>query len=211
MTPHAFHHVHGDPHAPLVVDGQVPKLGRGALETFERRVWRWRGLARAAERRTGVPAHWTLAIIFAESSGRPDAVSPRGAVGLMQLHSSAARQGHSFAAVRDPELNVSLGAAYLARLRRLPGGSTLAHVASRYNAGQREDGSPHPDPRSPWGLRAEGKYIERVARASNTARERLLAERDGARDDAGPLALALGALWWLLGAPLAAAAGGWLA
>jgi hypothetical protein len=150
------------------VDGEVPLLSGWNLDAFRQRVLaRWGELADRAALAAGVPPSWVKGVIWAESGGDPNAVSPAGAVGLMQLHSEAARQGHNFEQVKDPELNVRLGAQYL-RTVYGPNSPTLPHVASRYNAGQRADGSPHPASNA-WGMRYQGDYIDRVVAANNTA------------------------------------------
>jgi hypothetical protein len=152
----------------VVVDGQVPVLRGWDASAFEERVRsRWGPLIHSAAAEAGVPPSWVAGIIWAESGGDPSAVSPAGAVGLMQLHSAAARQGHTLEQVRDPELNVRLGAQYL-RTVYGPNSPTLPHVASRYNAGQKADGTPHPASNA-WGMRYEGNYIDRVVAANNSA------------------------------------------
>jgi len=45
----------------------------------------WRPLISEASRRFGVPADWIREVIQAESRGRTLAISPKGAMGLMQL------------------------------------------------------------------------------------------------------------------------------
>jgi len=45
----------------------------------------WRPHIAAAERRFDVPAAWIEAVLTAESTGDPAAVSPKGAMGLMQI------------------------------------------------------------------------------------------------------------------------------
>jgi hypothetical protein len=70
-------------------------------------------------------------VVEAESSFRPDAVSPKGALGLMQLlplHFAAEEQPF------DPAINLATGAEYLASLeRRFDGDLELALAA--YHAG----------------------------------------------------------------------------
>ena len=83
-----------------------------------------------------------LAVVRQESGFDPAAVSRAGARGLMQLRPSTAREvaarlGVATSADRlleDPEHNMRLGMAYLARMLDLRGGSVAAAVAS-YNAG----------------------------------------------------------------------------
>lgn len=156
----------------LEVDGAVPTLDAAEKRLFDSKVWRWRVHTREAAESNQVPEHWVLGVIFAESGGDPNARSSAGAIGLMQLCSSAARAGHSRDAVLDPALNVTLGTRYLASLVH-PNSPTLPHIASRYNAGQKSDGTPH-SANNAWGMRENSGYIDRVVRASNYARTRLL-------------------------------------
>ncbi|MEF8700259.1 MAG: lytic transglycosylase domain-containing protein [Candidatus Accumulibacter sp. UW20] len=83
------------------------------------------------------------AIMAAESGFKPDAVSPRGAVGLMQvMPATAASYGLQADAqqtleekLTDPRTNIRLGARYLRDLNKLfPSDQDL--VLAAYNAGQ---------------------------------------------------------------------------
>ena len=87
----------------------------------------------AAARRHQLDPDLLLAVAQAESGFRPDAVSPRGARGLMQLMPGTARRlGHTDAF--DLEANADAGARYLKeQLDRLGGNVALALAA--YNAG----------------------------------------------------------------------------
>lgn len=174
----------------LQVDGKVPVLSAAQARVFDGQVWRWRELASRHAQSSGVPIHWVLGFIYAESGGNPNATSPAGAVGLMQLHSAGARAGHTLQQCYDPELNVRLGTQYLAKLVG-PKSPTLPHVASRYNAGQKQNGSPHPA-NNAWGMRHDQGFIDRVVAASNTALQRLKAQtvqtgEEGAGSGLGPL------------------------
>ena len=83
------------------------------------------------------------AVIYRESKFDPEARSPSGAIGLMQLLPDTAKGialhtgGEKFvvADLYDPEINVRYGAFYLRRLLRKYGDERLALAA--YNAGQR--------------------------------------------------------------------------
>lgn len=90
-------------------------------------------LAGAAERH-GLPVALVEAVVAVESAGNPHAVSPRGAMGLMQLMpATAARFG-----VEDPlDLGQSLdgGCAYLRWLLDRFDGS-IALALAGYNAGE---------------------------------------------------------------------------
>lgn len=87
----------------------------------------------SAARRYGVDPALIRAVIHAESAFRPDVVSRKGAVGLMQLMPATARD----MGVRDstlPAQNIQGGVKYLAwLLERHQGDVTLATAA--YNAG----------------------------------------------------------------------------
>jgi soluble lytic murein transglycosylase len=82
------------------------------------------------------------AVIYRESKFDPDARSPEGALGLMQLLPDTAlgialyTEGTEFEVsdLYDPEINVRYGAFYLRRLLRKYGDERLALAA--YNAGQ---------------------------------------------------------------------------
>jgi hypothetical protein len=88
---------------------------------------------RAAARATGVDDAWLRAIAHAESNFDPNAVSAKGALGVMQLMPQTARDY----GVADPfssAQSISAGARHLkALLRRYHGDFTLA--AAAYNAG----------------------------------------------------------------------------
>lgn len=94
---------------------------------------------RAAERH-GVDADLVAAMMLIESGGDPDAESPAGAAGLMQIMPQTARRiaearglDAPDASIYDPELNVDFGAWYLAQQLDRFGELRLAVTA--YNAG----------------------------------------------------------------------------
>jgi soluble lytic murein transglycosylase-like protein len=100
-------------------------------------------LLRAASSEFAVELSLLKAIVAAESGFDPDAVSPRGAIGLMQvMPATAARYGLAGdksrtveMKLRDPRTNIRLGARYLADLFKLyPGQQDL--VLASYNAGE---------------------------------------------------------------------------
>ena len=81
---------------------------------------------------------WRLvaAVIQAESGFNPDAVSPVGARGLMQLMpKTAADYGLSLKSIHDPEANVEAGVRHLKMLSHLYDGD-IPLIAAAYNAGQ---------------------------------------------------------------------------
>lgn len=84
----------------------------------------------------GVPTKLLRALIYTESNFDPSVVSPKGAIGLMQIMPSTARElGVVDASLLfDPALNIEVGARYLASLlNRFEGRVDLALAA--YNAG----------------------------------------------------------------------------
>ena len=87
----------------------------------------------------GIDPALALALIRQESSFDPDAASPAGARGLMQLMPATAAQlqrkiGLPNAALTDPADNIRLGTAHMQDLLRQFGGSVPLAVAA-YNAG----------------------------------------------------------------------------
>jgi len=76
------------------------------------------------------------AVITAESNYNANAVSHKGAVGLMQLMPDTARRyGLKEREIRQPEKNIRAGAQYLADLLRMFDGDLKLALAS-YNAGE---------------------------------------------------------------------------
>jgi len=101
------------------------------------------GSLTAASVSHGVDYELLKAVVAAESAFNPNAVSHKGAVGLMQIMPATARRygvqsepGASISTkLTDPEVNISTGTRYLADLLRLFGGKTELAVAA-YNAGE---------------------------------------------------------------------------
>jgi soluble lytic murein transglycosylase-like protein len=92
-----------------------------------------RELATAAARRHRLDPSLVLAVIAVESAFRPEAVSPKGALGLMQLMpATAASLGVKDAF--DPVENLDGGARHLGSLLTLFGGD-LQRALAAYNAG----------------------------------------------------------------------------
>jgi len=92
-----------------------------------------RSLAEAAARRHGLDAGLVMAVVAVESGFRTDAVSPKGAQGLMQLMPSTAADlgvGNAF----DPAQNLDGGTRHLGSLLSLYGGDVTKALAA-YNAG----------------------------------------------------------------------------
>lgn len=87
----------------------------------------------AASEATGVPGNLIAAMMHAESTNNPNAVSPKNARGLMQLLEGTARE-MGVTDITDPAQNIMGGAKYMAQmLQRYNGDLSLALAA--YNAG----------------------------------------------------------------------------
>ena len=101
-------------------------------------------LLRDAARAHGLPEALLQAVVEVESGFRADAVSPKGAVGLMQLMPGTARALRVRDA-RDPAANLDGGARYLKELLAQHD-NDLALALAAYNAGpaavQRNGGIP---------------------------------------------------------------------
>jgi hypothetical protein len=90
-------------------------------------------IIKQASQTYGVPEKLIKAVIQAESSGNPDAVSPKGAVGLMQLEPSTAQE-LGVTDINDPQQNIMGGAKYLSYLIKKYNGDFVLALAA-YNAG----------------------------------------------------------------------------
>lgn len=82
--------------------------------------------------RYGVDEKLVRSVISVESAWRPDAVSPKGAIGLMQLMPGTARM--LSVDPKDPVQNVEGGVKYLAQLSEKYSGD-LEKTLAAYNAG----------------------------------------------------------------------------
>lgn len=89
-----------------------------------------------ASQRFAIPESWVRAVILAESGGDPKAVSPKGAIGLMQLMPETwaeLRDQYDLGADPfDPRTNILAGAAYLKAMQDRFGHPALF---AAYNAG----------------------------------------------------------------------------
>ena len=96
---------------------------------------RYQALIHAAASRYHVSPALINAVISAESGYHAGAVSPKGAIGLMQLIPATADR-FGVANAFSPEDNIDGGTAYLAHLVRIFGGNLKLAVAA-YNAGSK--------------------------------------------------------------------------
>jgi soluble lytic murein transglycosylase-like protein len=90
----------------------------------------------AAARRHGLEPALVHAVISAESAYRAQAVSHKGARGLMQvMPATGARYGFDAAALAEPASNIAAGSRYLADLVAMFAGDLRLALAA-YNAGE---------------------------------------------------------------------------
>ena len=94
-------------------------------------------LADAAADRYGLPRELVRSVMAAESGFQPTAISPKGAIGLMQLMPGTAQA--LGADPRDPAQNVDAGTRYLRDLLEKYNYG-LRHALAAYNAGPRSGG-----------------------------------------------------------------------
>ncbi len=94
---------------------------------------RWEAVVAPIAHKYGFDTELILRIIEAESGGDPNAVSPKGALGLMQLMPATAR-ALGISNPFDPVQNIEGGVRYLRHLLDRFGDLRLALAA--YNAGQ---------------------------------------------------------------------------
>lgn len=91
-----------------------------------------RELVDAAAKKNGLPPNFVHSVVAAESGYQPNALSPKGAIGLMQLMPATAQLYG--ADPHDPAQNVEAGAAYLRELLIKYDGDPRRALAA-YNAG----------------------------------------------------------------------------
>lgn len=115
------------------------RIGDAIAEEMARRYYRAEIVE--AARTVSIDPLFLASLVYVESKFRPDARSPQGAVGLMQLLPATARQvarankielGDT-AQILEPRMNVLLGALYMRRLLDLFHDTHLAVAA--YNGG----------------------------------------------------------------------------
>lgn len=97
------------------------------------RVTRLAPIVDEVARAAGMDSALLMAVIDVESGGNPQAVSPMGATGLMQLMPDTGAQ-HGASNLFDPRQNIAAGARYLHQLIHQFGDVQLALAA--YNAGE---------------------------------------------------------------------------
>jgi hypothetical protein len=150
-----------------LVQGAADLLARGAAAVGDAGravaaspIARWGGAGKwlpqiaAASEKYGVPINLIAATMNAESGGNPNARSPVGAIGLMQLMPGTAR-GLGAADPTDPEQNIDAGVKYMAQLHDQFG--DWGKVTQAYNAG----------PNGNWDNAETRNHLSKVMKMSN--------------------------------------------
>lgn len=138
------------------VTGAAKKLVSGAAGA-KQGVLNWMDQINAASQKWNVPADVIAAVMDQESSGDPNALSPKGAIGLMQLMPKTAF-GLGVSNPNDPASNIDGGAKYLQQLYHQYGDWNKALVA--YNAGSY-------DPNASYNGVSAGDYAAAVQAVRN--------------------------------------------
>ena len=148
------------------------------------RIKRWKPIVAKASHRVGVPVAWINAVMRVESGGRTmltetqKMVSPKGAIGLMQvMPATYAEMRSQYALGPDPfntKDNINAGAAYLKWLRGKYG---YPAMFAAYNAG----------PGQVDDLLASGKPLPAETRTYVARVGAILNDGDGTRIDAAKL------------------------
>jgi len=134
-----FTNIPDDPRYELLIrDPQAAPGGRTGRAPTSPRLERrpFHGAVEAAAHRFRLDPALIHAVIEAESKYNPNAVSGKGAIGLMQVMPETGRRyGARPSELRVPERNIAIGAQYLADLLRLFEGNVELALAG-YNAGE---------------------------------------------------------------------------
>jgi soluble lytic murein transglycosylase-like protein len=113
----------------------VTSQTRFILPPEEKRPVDAHAIIQTAARKHNVPAAFVQSIVAAESNFNPDAISAKGAIGLMQLMPATAQEYGANPAI--PEQNVDAGTQYLGTLlkRYSKYRNGLSRAIAAYNAG----------------------------------------------------------------------------
>lgn len=163
-------------------DERVLTLSGPNAELMERVEARWGDLCRRIGGRYGIPDGYLQAMIWRESGGNEHARNPEtkpgtddDGVGLMQITAWSLKEGLSPEQLEDPEVNVDIGARYLALLIRRYG-HDFPKLAAAYNAGSVR--APLKGYENPWGLMSSAGHVTAEVCALNYHRLRPLSPSD---------------------------------
>ncbi|MDP2709338.1 MAG: transglycosylase SLT domain-containing protein [bacterium] len=132
------------------IEGEpLAKTSGGGMYTIGNDITTYNSLLIEAAGTYGVDCRLLKAVMLTESSGKADAESEKGALGLMQLMpGTAADLNFSVSQLKNPRLNIRAGANYLAKLKNtgcngkskndacdMFGNNSLDYLLAAYNGG----------------------------------------------------------------------------
>lgn len=152
-------------HMGLTAATQPSNSGVQSVQQRQKSYW---PAVRDLARKHGLDPAVVMAVIQVESHFRPNAVSPVGAKGLMQIAPGTAKH-LGLENPLDPHANLRAGIRYLAQLKKRFGGK-LVLILAAYNAGPTKVKSLGRVPR----LRETRNYVRRVMRQVDYFRDRFM-------------------------------------
>ena len=134
-----FHPKCGGPDLIVEENGRIHVEGVGYItRKWSAKVDQWKDLISRSALKRGVPEAWIAGFMLQESGGAQQALSPVGAVGLMQIMPSTPKQMFGDPISKDdlwkPENNIDMGARVLASHAKKASWNPVM-VAAMYNAG----------------------------------------------------------------------------
>lgn len=137
---------------------------------MDRVLERWSTLCRIEAGKRWLDWRWIAAMIYRESGGNQQAFrrEPNGwtGIGLMQITHPSLKGHHTDAELFDPELNVAIGARYIADLRKRYG-DNFPRVSAAFNAGSAR--LPSKGHENAWNLHCATGHIDAEVNALNYA------------------------------------------
>jgi hypothetical protein len=155
-------------------DGRINVDGLGVItRSWNTNVDKWRSLITQASSKQGVPEAWIAGVMLQESGGQQSALSPAGAIGLMQVMISTPPQMYgehpSREQLYEPSYNVQMGARIIRTLADKQKWNPV-NVLSIYNSGGTREYTgrwcAHADM---WGLDTNCDYVPQCVRGINAA------------------------------------------
>jgi hypothetical protein len=145
----------------------APELQRAMDGVIEK----WGPLCRLEASKRWLDWRWIAAMIYRESGGDPKAFrrEPNGwtGVGLLQITHPSLKGHHTDAELFDPELNVAIGARYIADQRKTYG-DNFPRVSAAFNAGSAHLPSDEAHANA-WNLHCSKGHIDAEVQALNYA------------------------------------------
>lgn len=154
-------------------DGRIDVDGLGVISRkWNKNVDQWRDLITEAAAKWDVPEAWIAGVMLQESGGQQQALSPVGAVGLMQIMPSTPGQMFQEKVSKEdlwkPEVNIPMGARVIAAHAKRANWNVV-HVLGMYNDGGSCYAGKNCDHAGLWCMNENCGYSELVVRGINAA------------------------------------------